>query len=57
MFGGHIENDTNRKEGIRVAQAPSNLPLVVYLDRFQSFHVIIVDNQQIQNVEYEKHPF
>ena len=34
-----------------------NLPLNVYSDRFQSFHVIIVDNQQRQNVEYEKYLF
>jgi hypothetical protein len=34
-----------------------NLPLNVYLDRLQSFHVIIVDNQPRQNEEYEKHLF
>ena len=53
----HIKNDTNTNEGIHVAQTPSNLPLIVCLDRFQSFHVTVVDNQQIQNVEYGKLPF
>jgi hypothetical protein len=31
------------------------LPLIVYWDRLQSFHVIIVDNQLERNVEYEKY--
>jgi hypothetical protein len=35
----------------------SNLPLIVYSDQYQPFHVIIVDNQPKQNVEYEKHLF
>jgi len=35
----------------------SNLPLIVYLDQFQPFHVIIVDNQRKQNEEYEKYLF
>ncbi len=42
------DDDEERKE---------NLPLNVYLDQFQPFHVIIVDNQRKQNEEYEKYLF
>ncbi len=45
------------KQGIQMSKddRKENLPLNVYLDRLQSFHVIIVDNQLEQNVEYEKY--
>ena len=33
------------------------LPLNVYLDQLRSFHVVIVDSQLEQSVEYEKHLF